>query len=217
MRWFHEEDTGYIDPLLFPLSHRTLTLTVIRRIPLSMAQLRVKDLCDVDSFLVQSMDTVHGRFFSRLFADSGRQSFLAAMTAAVGLIVLCGPAQSAFELPEGEKITNPIVIGRGIPQKESYEPFDPKIGRNFDLRNFWIRADLGSGLNTATTSVSVAVLERLDNVMPPASSPITLAGKANDQFVQQMTRLGIGYDLSPMSIFTWSSWILVPGGEMEHL
>ena len=33
-----------IDPLLFPLPHRTPTLTVIRHIPLSMAQLRVKDL-----------------------------------------------------------------------------------------------------------------------------------------------------------------------------
>ena len=27
--------------------------------------------------------------------------------------------------------------------------------------------------------------------------PIILPGNANDQFVQQMTRLGIGYDLSP--------------------
>ena len=56
-----------------------------------------------------------------------------------------GPAptvQAAFQLPEGEKITNPIVIGRGIPQKEAYEPFDPKIGRNFDIKNLWIRADI---------------------------------------------------------------------------
>ena len=61
--------------------------------------------------------------------------FLTTMTAAVGLFTFYGPAQGAFQLPEGEKITNPIVIGRGIPQKEAYEPFDPKIGRKFDLRN----------------------------------------------------------------------------------
>ena len=51
-------------------------------------------------------------------------------------------AHAAYQLPEGEKITNPIVIGRGIPQKEAYEPFDPKTGRNFDLKNLWMRADL---------------------------------------------------------------------------
>lgn len=123
--------------------------------------------------------------------------FLAALTAGIELLVVCGPAQSAFELPEGEKITNPIVIGRGIPQKESYEPFDPKIGRNFDIRNLWIRADLrvrpeyrnnvcfGGGIGTS------------GQCNAPGIAPNNLAGKANDQFVQQMTRLGIGYDLSP--------------------
>ena len=122
--------------------------------------------------------------------------FLTAMTAAVGLFIFCGPAESAFELPEGEKITNPIVIGRGIPQKEAYEPFDPKIGRNFDLRNIWMRADLrvrpeyrnnvcfGGGIGAAGECNAAGI------------APNSLTGKANDQFVQQMTRLGIGYDLS---------------------
>ena len=62
---------------------------------------------------------------------------------AAGLSFVSTPAaQAAFEVPEGEKITNVIVIGRGISQKEEYELYDPKIGRNFDLKNFWIRADL---------------------------------------------------------------------------
>ncbi|MBS0183527.1 MAG: alginate export family protein [Nitrospira sp.] len=119
------------------------------------------------------------------------------MTAAVGLLTVCGPAESAFELPEGEKITNPIVIGRGIPQKEAYELFDPKIGRNFDLKNLWIRADLrvrpefrnhvcfGGGIGASGQCNASGI------------APNNLIGNANDQFVQQMTRLGIGYDLSP--------------------
>lgn len=122
-----------------------------------------------------------------------------AITVAVGLFAFCGPAQSAFQLPEGEKITNPIVIGRGIPQKEAYEPFDPKIGRNFDLRNLWMRADLrvrpeyrnnvcfGGGIGAAGNC----------NVVNTDATANNIAGKANDQFVQQLTRLGIGYDLSP--------------------
>ena len=45
-------------------------------------------------------------------------------------------------MPEGEKITNVPAIPRAIPQKEGYELYDPKIGKNFDLKNFWMRADL---------------------------------------------------------------------------
>jgi len=29
-----------------------------------------------------------------------------------------------------------------MPQKEAYEVYDPVIGRNFDIKNFWLRADL---------------------------------------------------------------------------
>lgn len=117
----------------------------------------------------------------------------------VVLMFQIAPAQGAFELPEGEKITNPIVIGRGIPQKESYEPFDPKIGRNFDLKNLWMRADLrvrpeyrnnvcfGGGIGAGGNC----------NSFTNVGSLASISGKANDQFVQQMTRLGIGYDLSP--------------------
>ncbi|TKS60435.1 MAG: hypothetical protein EWM72_01323 [Nitrospira sp.] len=119
---------------------------------------------------------------------------------AAGLSCVSAPAaQAAFELPEGEKITNVIVIGRGIPQKEAYELYDPKIGRNFDIKNFWMRADLrvrpeyrnnvcfGGGIGLSGNC----------NVVNAGATANSIAGKANDQFVQQMTRLGIGYDLSP--------------------
>ena len=122
--------------------------------------------------------------------------------AAMAAVLSFGPtpaARAAYELPEGERITNVIVIGRGIPQKEQYELFDPKIGKNFDLKNFWMRADLrvrpeyrnhvcfGGGIGVSGNC----------NVMNAGATANSLAGKANDQFVQQMIRLGIGYDLSP--------------------
>lgn len=107
---------------------------------------------------------------------------------------------AAFEIPEGERITNIIVIGRGIPLKEQYELFDPKIGRNFDLKNFWIRADLrvrpeyrhnlcfGGGIGGAGAIAG--------SCNRPTGLANHLSGNANDFYVQQMTRLGIGYDLS---------------------
>jgi hypothetical protein len=56
--------------------------------------------------------------------------------------LMMAPAHAAFELPEGERITHLPLVPRSIPQKEEYELYDPKIGKNFDLKNFWIRADL---------------------------------------------------------------------------
>jgi Alginate export len=128
----------------------------------------------------------------------GLISFLTATVISTGL-TCASPliAEAAYELPPGEKITNIIVIGRGIPQKEAYELFDPKIGKNFDIRNFWIRADLrvrpefrnnvcfGGGIGGAGQCNTFGIAGN------------NLPGKANDQYVQQMTRLGIGYDLSP--------------------
>ena len=123
---------------------------------------------------------------------------LGGIIATTCFVVFSTAAQAAFQLPDGEKITNPIVIGRGIPQKEAYEPFDPRTGRNFDLKNLWIRADLrvrpeyrnhvcfGGGIGAGGNCNSFV-----------NGSLASLSGKANDQFVQQMTRLGIGYDLSP--------------------
>ena len=123
-------------------------------------------------------------------------TFFSAAVMAAGLSFGTAPAQAAFELPEGEKITNVPAIPRAIPQKEAYELYDPKIGKNFDIKNFWIRADLR------------VRPEMRNGVCFGGGSPVggacnalnanANAGKsANDQFVQQMTRLGIGYDLSP--------------------
>ena len=126
-------------------------------------------------------------------------SLLAGSIAAVLSFPAPPISHAAFELPEGERVTNVIVIGRGIPQKEQYELFDPQIGKNFDLKNLWIRADIrvrpemrnktcfGGGIGASGNC----------NVVAPGGAANSLAGSANDQFVQQMTRLGIGYDLSP--------------------
>ena len=65
-----------------------------------------------------------------------------AVAAALLVAGFAAPAWAAFELPEGEKITNVPHIPRAIPQKEAYESYDPKIGKNFDIKNFWMRADL---------------------------------------------------------------------------
>ncbi|HEY6260901.1 MAG TPA: hypothetical protein VIW47_04855, partial [Nitrospiraceae bacterium] len=61
---------------------------------------------------------------------------------AIGTSFLGVPAQAAFELPAGEKITHAAVVARAIPDKEAYELYDPKIGKNFDITKFWMRADL---------------------------------------------------------------------------
>ena len=51
-------------------------------------------------------------------------------------------ALANYELPPGERITNLPAIPRNMPQKEGYEAYDPVIGRNFDIKNFWMLADL---------------------------------------------------------------------------
>jgi len=151
------------------------------------------------------------RLLGRIGWSSFATFFSAALMAA-GLWLTGAPAQAAFELPEGEKITNLPAIPRAMPQKEAYELYDPKIGKNFDLKNFWLRADLRVrpemrnmvcfGGNIATTGNC--------NVASGATNRI--AGKAaNDFFVQQWVRLGIGYDLSPdvnfyMEIIDSATW-----------
>ncbi len=113
------------------------------------------------------------------------------------LMTYVAAANAAFQLPEGEKITNPIVIGRGIPQKEAYELFDPRIGRNFDIRNLWIRADMRVRPEYRNNVCFGSGIGGAGECNAPLASPNSLLGKANDQFIQQLTRFGIGYDLSP--------------------
>ncbi|MBP0124482.1 MAG: alginate export family protein, partial [Nitrospira sp.] len=117
-------------------------------------------------------------------------------------------------LPDGEKITNVPAIPRAMPIKEAYELYDPKIGKNFDLKNFWLRADLrvrpemrnntcfGSTMNAATGNC---------NARNTTTTANGVKGQQNDQFTQQMTRLGIGYDVSPdvnfyMELINSSTW-----------
>lgn len=129
---------------------------------------------------------------------AGLATLCSAAVMAAGMLLVTAPAQAAFELPEGERITDVLVIGRAIPQKEAYELYDPNIGKNFDLKNFWIRADLRVrpemrnnacfGNTFSTTSAGSC---------NDSAATTGTKGKNNDFFVQQMVRLGIGYDLSP--------------------
>jgi len=138
---------------------------------------------------------------------AGLATFFSAAVMAAGMLFVTAPAQAAFELPEGEgRITHLPVVARAIPQKEEYELYDPKIGKNFDLNKFWIRADLrvrpimrnnvcfGSamaGVNAAGQANGAC------NGPNSGTTPNGTPGKQNDFYAQQLTRLGIGYDLSP--------------------
>lgn len=144
---------------------------------------------------------------------------LAVAALAAVLQLLASPAFAGYELPPGERITNLPPIPRAIPQKEAYENYDPVIGRNFDLKNLWLRADLrvrpewrngvcfGGGAPTGGAC----------NAFSNATNGARGAGRANqgpnasDFFVQQWVRLGIGYDLSPdvnfyMEIIDSANW-----------
>ena len=169
----------------------------------------------------------------RLLGRTGWSSFTTFFSAALmatGLSLTGAPAQAAFELPEGEKITNLPAIPRAMPQKEAYELYDPKIGKNFDLKNFWMRADLrvrpemrnnvcfGSAMSPgqaassgATGSIAAGNGTGNCNAVNSTTNPNGVAGKANDFFVQQWVRLGLGYDLSPdvnfyMEIIDSATW-----------
>ena len=134
-------------------------------------------------------------------------AFVATMLVA-GLQFLFSPAWAGYELPPGERITNLPHIPRSMPNKESYENYDPVIGRNFDIKNFWMRADLrirpefrngvcfGGGAPAAGSCNTIAGAR----ANAPAFQNGVGGGQtkaANDFYVQQWVRLGIGYDLSP--------------------
>lgn len=137
-------------------------------------------------------------------------AFFSAAMMAAGMSFLSVPAQAGFELPEGERITNLPAIPRNMPQKEAYELYDPVIGRNFDIKNFWLRADLrvrpewrngvcfGGAPQTGFGGCNAAVGNSGGGVRPtPGSAGAGTGIGANNSFVQQWVRLGIGYDLSP--------------------
>jgi len=142
----------------------------------------------------------------------------------IGLAV---PAEAGFELPEGERITDLPPIPRAIPQKEAYELYDPAIGRNFDIKNLWMRADLRvrPEWRNGTCFGGAAPIGGACNSFggfngaggASTTSANGQAGRANpgkgasDFYVQQWARLGIGYDLSPdvnfyMEIIDSATW-----------
>ena len=128
-------------------------------------------------------------------------------TVATELSFLAAPAQAAFELPPGEKITHTVVVARAIPDKEAYELYDPKIGKNFDINKFWMRADLRvryearNGTCFGSTMATIPTVAPLGNGACNTPNSGTTAngteGKANESYALQKARLGFGYDLSP--------------------
>lgn len=141
------------------------------------------------------MRSIQGR--TRL---AGMATFFSAAVMAAGMSVTAAPVQAAFELPEGEKITNLPAIPRAIPQKEAYELYDPKIGKNFDLKNFWMRADVRVRPEMRQNACFGSTFGTVAGACNTANTGTTgngTKGRANDSYVQQWVRLGIGYDLSP--------------------
>ncbi|MGH7231299.1 MAG: alginate export family protein [Nitrospiraceae bacterium] len=110
------------------------------------------------------------------------------------------PAYAGYQLPPGERVTNLPAIPRNMPQKEGYEAYDPVIGRNFDVKNFWLRADLRvrPEMRNGVCFGGGAPTGGACNGFQNGNALNANAGRgANDFFVQQWVRLGIGYDLSP--------------------
>lgn len=126
---------------------------------------------------------------------AGVATFFSAAVMAAGLSFTAVPAQAAFELPQGEKITNLPAIPRAIPQKEAYELYDPKIGKNFDIKNFWMRADVRVRPEMRNNSCFGNTFAGVGNCNGFGNTGTK--GIANDFYVQQWVRLGIGYDISP--------------------
>ena len=116
-----------------------------------------------------------------------------------GLSFVAAPAQAAFELPPGEKITHAAVVARAIPDKEAYELYDPKIGKNFDLKKFWMRADFRTRyeIRNNTCFGSAMVGNAACNSPNGGTTANGQQGKANESFGLQKARLGFGYDISP--------------------
>jgi hypothetical protein len=142
-----------------------------------------------------------------------------AVAAALLVAGFAAPVWAAFELPEGEKITNVPHIPRAIPQKEAYEIYDPKIGKNFDVKNFWMRADLRIRPEWRKNTCFGTANAGAGACNAPGAAANNVVGKpANDFYVQQWARLGIGYDLSPdvnfyMEIIDGATW----GGNGSNL
>jgi hypothetical protein len=143
-------------------------------------------------------------FFPALFGAVRRGEMGLRPLIVFGLLLLWpGPClvQADLMLPPGERITDLPVVARGIPQKEPYEAYDPPSGRNFDIKNFWMRGDLRvrpewrRGICFGGGPPVGGVCNRLGS---DGSGTSANPGRAPaERFVQQWARVGIGYDLSP--------------------
>jgi hypothetical protein len=131
----------------------------------------------------------------------GLATFCSAAVMTAGMSLVTAPAHAAFELPEGEKITHAAVVARAIPDKEAYELYDPKIGKNFDINKFWMRADLRvryeARNQTCFGSAMAGKTFGACNSFNGQTSANGTPGKANESYALQKARLGFGYDLSP--------------------
>ncbi len=153
------------------------------------------------------MKRIHGR------TRWGRLATIFGAAAVTALQCLAVPAFAGFELPPGERITNLPAIPRNMPQKEAYESYDPVIGRNFDIKNLWMRADLRvrpEMRNNACFGLAQGAGGTC-NTFGTRGTNATGGNKGNDFYVQQWVRLGIGYDLSPdvnfyMEIIDSATW-----------
>jgi len=140
---------------------------------------------------------------NRISSLKGWLSRPIAMTVAVlaaGLQLLVSPAFAGYELPPGERITNLPAIPRNMPQKEAYENYDPVIGRNFDTKNLWLRADLRVRPEFRNGECFGGGSPIAGSCNTQGSTRTNTAGNTasgNTFFVSQWVRLGIGYDLSP--------------------
>ena len=142
----------------------------------------------------------------RRSAWAGLFAWFSVAVMAAGMSFVTAPAHAAYELLAGERITHAAVVARAIPDKEAYELYDPKIGKNFDINKFWMRADLrvryevrnGTCFGSAMATTAAAPLGNgACNTPNSGTTPNGTAGKANESFALQKARLGFGYDLSP--------------------
>jgi hypothetical protein len=120
----------------------------------------------------------------------------AAAAIVAGFQLFSSPVFAAYELPPGERITNLPAIPRNMPQKEAYENYDPVIGRNFDIKNFWMRGDMRVRPEWRNGVCFGGAVQAGGGCNAAVGQTGSGAG-ANNSFVQQWARLGIGYDLSP--------------------
>ena len=114
---------------------------------------------------------------------------------AAGMSFVTAPAHMRhLKLPEGERITHTPVVARAIPDKEAYEIYDPKIGKNFDINKFWMRADLrvryearnGICFGSAMAGNTFGACNSFNGQTSANGTP----GKANDSYAMQKTRWG---------------------------